>query len=125
MIKIFLDDLRIPLDESWIIIKSYSHFVDFIVIQDFNLISEISLDHDLGLSDLKNEKTGYDVAKWLVNYSMDNNINLPIIKVHSANPVGSLNIIKLINNYLKNIDKPPTCIQHTVELKRGIKLNSD
>jgi hypothetical protein len=126
MIKIFLDDIRVPLDESWIIIKSYSNFIDFIIIQDFNFISEISLDHDLGLNDnLEDEKTGYDVAKWLVNYSIDNNIILPIIKVHSANPVGSLNIISYINNYLISNQQKPTCIQHIVELKRGIKLNLD
>jgi hypothetical protein len=123
MIKIFLDDIRVPLDESWIVIKSYKRFVEFIIIQDFNSISEISLDHDLGLEE--SEKTGYDIAKWLVEYSMDNNINLPLIRVHSANPVGSKNIISLINNYLISLNLKPTCISHVVELKRGIKINYD
>lgn len=124
MIKIFLDDIRIPQDESWMIIKTYYEFIDFIIIQDFNLISEISLDHDLGLEE-ECEKNGYDVAKWLVNYSMDHSFKLPLIRVHSANPVGSKNIISLINNYLTSTDQDPTCCQHLVELKRGIRINYD
>ena len=122
MFKIFLDDIRVPSDESWIVIKSYSEFIDFIIIHDFKLISEISLDHDLGLIS-ETEKTGYDVAKWLIDYSIDNQLILPLIKVHSANPVGAKNIISLINRYLVSIDQNPTCISHIIELKRGIKIN--
>lgn len=124
MIKIFLDDIRVPADESWVIIKTYREFIGLIITQDFNSISEISLDHDLGLEE-ETEKTGYDAAKWLVQYSMDNFIDLPLIKVHSANPVGSKNIISLINNYLISSDKEPTCVSHIIELKRGIKFNYD
>jgi hypothetical protein len=124
MFRIFVDDIRIPLDEEWIIIKSYSDFIYFINNNDFNSIKEISLDHDLGLNE-DEEKTGYDIAKWLIEYSIDNNIILPLIKVHSANPVGSNNIISLINRYLISLYLEPTCIHHVVELKRGIKFNFD
>ena len=48
----------------------------------------------------------------------DNNYILPIIKVHSANTVGSKNIISLINNYLKFMKKDENCISHVVKLKR-------
>ena len=122
MIKIFLDDIRVPQDDSWIIVKSYSEFIDLIIIYEFNLISEISLDHDLGLQD-ETEKTGYDVAKWLVDYSLDHNVFLPLIRVHSANPVGAKNIMSLINGYLISNNLNPTCISHVVQLKRNIKLN--
>jgi hypothetical protein len=124
MIKIFLDDIRVPQDDSWVIVKSYLEFVDFIITHKWNLISEISLDHDLGLEG-ENEKTGYDVAKWLVNYSLDRNVLLPLIRVHSANPVGAKNIMSLINGYLISNDLNPTCISHVVQLKRNIKLNFD
>jgi hypothetical protein len=124
MFKIFLDDIRIPLDENWIVIKSYVDFISFINSHQWNLIQEISLDHDLGLED-ETERNGYDVAKWLVEYSLDNSCILPLIKVHSANPVGSKNIISLINGYLISNNQEPTCISHIVELKRGIKLNLD
>lgn len=121
-IKIFVDDIRIPLDESWIVIKSYLDFINFIAVHDLNSVLEISLDHDLGLID-DTERTGHDIAKWLIEYSIDNNIILPLIKVHSSNPVGSKNIILLINGYLTSINLEPTCIHHIVELKRGIKIN--
>lgn len=124
MFKIFLDDIRIPLDESWVILKSYSEFIDFIVTHDFNEISEISLDHDLGLLD-ETEKTGHDVAKWLIEYSLDNEVNLPLIRVHSANPVGVKNMISLINSYLISIGQNPSCIHHVIQLKRNIKLKFD
>jgi hypothetical protein len=61
----------------------------------------VSLDHDLSYEDQNktenfNEKTGYDCAKWLVDYCVTNNLPLPDYYVHSFNPVGRMNII----NYL-------------------------
>ena len=65
------------------------------------------------------EKTGLDCAKWLVSESMTNKIPLPQIYVHSANPIGSSNMMGYINNYLMNCKLPQTCIRvkisHTVE----------
>ena len=53
----------------------------------------------------------YDVAKWLVAESMNKSIPLPQIYVHSANPIGSANIMGYINNYLKNCRLPQSCIR--------------
>lgn len=50
----------------------------------------ISFDHDLGKG-----KTGYDVAKYIV----ENNINLKGYWIHSRNPVGVKNIYELLNHY--------------------------
>lgn len=122
MIKIFLDDIRIPLDDQWIIIKSYYDFIDYIPKIDFQEISEISLDHDLGDDKSEKERTGFDVAKWLVDYCIDNDYIMPQIKVHSSNTVGSDNIILLINNFLSFSSCAPTAYKHVVELKRGIKI---
>jgi hypothetical protein len=47
------------------------------------------------------EKTGYDCAKWLVNFCMDNNLKLPEYYVHSMNPVGRRNILGYLDNYVK------------------------
>jgi hypothetical protein len=79
------------------------------------------------------EKTGYDCAKWLVNHFYDTNpdwillgrtqkktlgLNFPRIGVHSANPIGSANIMGYINNFLMNEGQPQTCerviIPHTI-----------
>ena len=50
----------------------------------------ISFDHDLGLS-----KTGYDVAKYIV----ENQIKIEGFQCHSMNPVGRRNIEDLLIHY--------------------------
>jgi hypothetical protein len=55
--KVFLDDIRDPPDDSWTVVRSYNQMInvlnaDFV----FSNITEISLDHDLG-----ENKSGYDV----------------------------------------------------------------
>ena len=46
---------------------------------------------------------------------MNSNIPLPQIYVHSANPIGSANMMGYINNYLKNCRLPQTCIRVQIE----------
>ncbi|MDN3674295.1 hypothetical protein QWY99_14625 [Flavobacterium branchiarum] len=95
MKKLYLDDLR-PIPEGHIGVSSYTEFVTYIT--DSGLPDFISFDHDLGL-----EESGYDCAKWLVNYCLDNNFRLPKFDVHSQNPVGKENILSLLQNFKKNI----------------------
>ena len=58
--------------------------------QKNNMEIWIHFDHDLG-----EEKTGYDVAK----YILENQIELKQFSVHSRNPVGANNIYKLLTHY--------------------------
>ncbi|WP_341199264.1 cyclic-phosphate processing receiver domain-containing protein [Croceibacter atlanticus] len=106
---LWLDDLRNPFlnDEGtvpkenthieWVL--SYEQFTQWI--ERFGLPEIISFDHDLAdvFSNDREEKTGMDCAKWLVDYCLDNNVDLPKYYVHSANPVGSKNINGLLNNF--------------------------
>jgi hypothetical protein len=127
--KLFLDDIRYPIDcahymhrdgvdcriyhEEWTIVRSYKKFVEHILAH--GLPEHIAFDHDLAdisyNPDLHqetvvwHEKTGYDCAKWLVDYCMDNNLNLPEYTVHSANPEGKKNIQYLLANYTKYKNK--------------------
>ena len=113
--RIYLDDVRTPIDKDWITVRSYDEFVQKINTTGLENIELISLDHDLGDSAMaewhygvvKNytinydnitEKTGMDCTKWLVNQWLDGN---PVCKVmiHSANAVGSANMMGYINNY--------------------------
>ena len=60
----------------------------------------ISFDHDLG----ENERTGYDIAKLLVDLDMngEREFALPAefeFYVHSQNPIGKANIEAYLNNY--------------------------
>ena len=99
MKKLYLDDIRIPKNKGWVIVRSYNEFVDWI--EKNGLPSEISFDHDLGED---NTKTGYDAAKWLGQYCWDNGLPIPNWNVHSANPVGKENIEGYLNNIKKYIN---------------------
>jgi hypothetical protein len=51
------------------------------------------------------EKTGYHCAKWLIDYCIDNKLELPkTILIHSMNPVGSRNIKSLFDSYFKSLN---------------------
>jgi hypothetical protein len=134
--RLYLDDVRTPLDSDWIIARNYEEFVSIIKFNGLENFDVISLDHDLGeqsmveyYTNVKNnykldynnivdEKTGYDCCKFLVSESMSKKIPLPQMYVHSANPIGSANMMGYINNYFKNCKTPQTCIR--VEIKHTI-----
>lgn len=131
-LKLYLDDVRIPNGDDWILVRNYDQFVTQIRLNGLENFEVISLDHDLGeqamieyYTNVKNnykleydnivsEKTGYDAAKFLVAYSMNHNIPLPQIYVHSANPIGSANIMGYVNNYLMNCHLSQTCVRVTI-----------
>jgi hypothetical protein len=127
-LKLYLDDVRIPVDKDWIVASNYKEFVHIVRLNGLDSFYLISLDHDLGQQAMKEyfenvrpnyklnydnilEETGMDAAKFLVNMSINTNIDLPEITVHSANPIGSANIMGYINNFLKNSKKPQNCIR--------------
>lgn len=87
--------------EQWVIVRNYDDFVE--CIERNGMPAMISFDHDLSdnhsAGDYSQEKTGYDCAKWLINYAQDNNIKLPYMLCHSMNPVGRDNILCLIRSY--------------------------
>ena len=99
--KLYLEDIREPKSEGWVIVRTFTEFV--MIINERGVPDEISFDHDLGWDDQNNceQKSGYDCAKWLV----ENNIVIENFKVHSANPVGKQNIESLLNNYKKFINQ--------------------
>jgi hypothetical protein len=131
-VRVYLDDVRIPTDEDWVLATNYQEFVDKVNEIGLENIETISLDHDLGEGAMieyynnvrKNyelnynnieEKTGFDACKFLVNESLDKGIPLPTVYVHSANPIGSANMMGYINNYLMNCHLPQTCIRVNIE----------
>jgi hypothetical protein len=101
MKKLYLDDIRIPKTKGWDIVRSYDEFVKWI--EKNGLPDEVSFDHDLGE---EGTKTGYDAAKWLVQYCYSNTLPfLPEFNVHSANPVGKANIESYLSNVKKHLNK--------------------
>jgi hypothetical protein len=147
MYKIYLDDVRTPInivpenpdlyDGDWVVVRNYGEFVAKVTELGLENIDLISLDHDLGDSAMREwhtnvyhnytldynnitEKTGMDCTKWLVEQWMD---GAPVCRVmiHSANAIGSANMMGYINNY-KHINRlPQDCarwvIPHTIETK--------
>jgi hypothetical protein len=130
--RLYLDDVRTPKDADWQVVRSYDEFVAHIRLHGLENYELISLDHDLGdtaMSEYYNnvhpnytldysnikEKTGMDCAKFLVAESMTSGIPLPAIYVHSANPIGSANIMGYINNYFMNCRLPQGCIRVKIE----------
>jgi hypothetical protein len=129
--RIYLDDVRTPIDKDWIIARNYDEFVRIVKTYGLENIKTISLDHDLGDSAMKEwhknvyhnytlnydnitEKTGYDCAKWLVEQWMNGE---PVVDVytHSANAIGASNIMGIINNY-RHINKlPQNCVRVNIE----------
>lgn len=51
------------------------------------------------------EKTGYDCAKWLINYCDEKKLPLPDYQIHSMNPVGKENIKSLLEGYKRVTSK--------------------
>lgn len=80
-----------PCEAYWV--KTQPDFEKYIT--QNGLPDLISFDNDLGVG----YGEGYDCAKWLVEYCMDNDKELPEWYVHSANPVARENIEKLLNNF--------------------------
>lgn len=126
---LFLDDIRQPehafeytreeiyLKIEWIVVRNYNEFVNHI--ETNGLPEYISFDHDLAdipehlLTDCEkakechdkqvhNEKTGYECAKWLVDYCIDNGLKCPKYYCHSMNPVGKDNIVGLLRSFQKS-----------------------
>jgi len=135
-LRLYLDDIRTPVDDDWIVVRNYDEFVAQIKLNGLGNFEVISLDHDLGegamveyYTNVKNnymldynnieERTGMDCCRYLVSDSMNEKIPLPQIYIHSANPIGSANMMGYINNYLMNCRLPQTCVRvqinHTID----------
>ncbi|MDZ7817261.1 MAG: cyclic-phosphate processing receiver domain-containing protein [Aliarcobacter sp.] len=99
--KLYLDDIRTPKNNDFIIVRSFQEAVKFV--QQNGIPNYISFDHDLGCDEFNNNyPSGYDFAKWLIEMNLDNVYKFPKdfkFNVHSANPIGKANIEGILNNY--------------------------
>jgi len=133
---LWLDDLRNPFEGKWIEefapeylnsgsiiwVLNYEEFIEWI--RKNGLPQKICFDHDLG-EDVaiklvskgvnkkkarevkKLAKSGYDCAKWLVDYCIDHDLQIPDWNIQSANPVGKENINGLLINAKNHLAKNP------------------
>lgn len=82
--KIWIDDIR-SAPREFIHIKTLSELKSLLE-KNADAIEIISFDHDLG----DGEPDGYQIIKWLAEHHLERWPQM--VKVHSANPVGSENI---------------------------------
>ena len=96
---LWLDDERQPTEifkkivERYFVAESYEDAIFYLAnfTEDENYEDLfISFDHDLG-----EEKTGYDLAKYL----LEHDIYIGGFTIHSMNPVGAKNIYDLLSHY--------------------------
>lgn len=92
---LFIDDIREPsqyintnIDSKIFIARNFNEAIKMLEIFTFDIIF---FDHDLG-----EEKTGYDIAKWIIENNIKINKGFNII---SSNSVGRFNISQLLNHY--------------------------
>jgi len=121
--NLFLDDIRMPVDVTWVklpknvdwvIVRNYKEFRKTVL--DKGIPEFVTFDHDLSVEyetyhdidengrltidyDKFTEKTGYDCCKFLVNECNKLNVKHPDYAVHSMNPVGKSNIISYVESY--------------------------
>ena len=93
-IKVWLDDER-KAPEGWVHVFSSKEAINLL---NQCIVEEISLDNDLGLE----TEEGYDVVKHLEYLVFHNpNYKIPIIHIHTANPVAREKMMAGIKNIKK------------------------
>lgn len=102
---------------NWEIVRSFLEFKNKLLSN--GLPTHVSFDHDLAdehydgtISEYENihdyyvtsdrEMTGYDCALFLIDFCKKNELDLPIIYVHSLNPIGRQAIKELIDKHISS-----------------------
>jgi hypothetical protein len=99
--KLYIDDLRTPETNDYIIMRDSKSAIDFIK-NHLSEISEISFDHDLGDVD-----TTIPILEYLEELAF-NNVKFDIdFYIHSMNPIGRKNIQRIINSIHRFLSTTP------------------
>ena len=93
-VKVWLDDVR-DAPPGWVRTLTPEQVIGLV---QLGKVTELSLDHDLGLMDGERELTGYDVLLWLEAEVGNGRWTRPLpgISVHSGNPVGRDRMLRVI-----------------------------
>lgn len=116
----YMPNIKFYLDNEFVIARNYDEFVTLVTerYENGEFPEVVSFDHDLAdehyrpsmfnpdghYSNYYNdgtfkEKTGYECAKWLIDFCVEKNERIPRYIVHSMNPIGAQNIMKLLENF--------------------------
>ena len=84
--KVFLDDLRSPPDQTRIVARTPCSAITLLESKE---VEVISFDHDLGYEG-ETELTGYQVLLWIEEAVALRDFRPPQMLVHNANPPGKI-----------------------------------
>jgi hypothetical protein len=95
MKKLFVDDVRDPPDESWIVARKVEQAIRLLAT---NYFEEISLDHDI--ENRPSDETFKPIA-WFIGERFGNDFMLDdtIITIHSVNPAGAKEMQDILEDY--------------------------
>ena len=94
--SLFIDDIRNPPPGDWVVCRSTRAALD--TVKQMGMPSFISFDHDLGGDD-----TTMVFLHRLTNEIWDGTSPPPDYYIHSANPVGSINIHSFMDSWRRSI----------------------
>lgn len=94
--KLYVDDIRIA-PEGWTQAWNAKEALLFLQKGD---VTHMSLDHDLGDP---GEPTGYDIMCWLEQWVYMEDVPVPYITFHTANPVGRANMQACLDGILRRL----------------------
>lgn len=95
--KLFLDDLRAPPNETWVVARTVQSAYEYI--NTYGLPREMSLDHDLG-----GAEDAPALLRRLISDYLDGrflNLKKVSVSVHSANPVGRQNLEGIWKSFIE------------------------
>lgn len=100
MYKLFLDDIRQPPDNSWIVARSFDEAVK--IINEKGCPDQLSFDYHI--SKKPGGKNGKDLAQWLINVDRKRKFIPDDFEfyVHSSDLAGAEQIKALLSGYLNN-----------------------
>lgn len=93
--SLFIDDLRNPPPGDWVVCRSSESALE--AVKARGMPSFISFDHDLG-----GEDTTMVFLRRLTNELWDGTSSPPEYHVHSANPVGAINIHSFMDSWIRS-----------------------
>jgi hypothetical protein len=104
--RVFLDDRRTPPDSTWVLVSTPAEAIALLVDGD---VTDLSLDHDLGLlnADGQDEATGYDVLLFIEKEIVQGTIQfeVPEITIHSANSAAHDRMLRARSSIYRRIGR--------------------
>lgn len=106
--KVWLDDFR-ETPAGWVHAFTPEEVIGLL---STGKVTEVSLDHDLGLGAAEGERTGYDVLLWLEGEVGNGRWTAPLpgITIHTRNPVGRARMVRVLRTIRR---------LHAMEYERG------